>query len=234
MRLTRQSYSWPSALSSKSCCDVPPATPQRSQAQNCNSGTQTGWTASQTKVLCEPRTFVWRQVLLLFLTCSSVSRNEAFSEDLVQLLCKTGVTCCFPVSHSNNNTICWSLYFVYKPQGIKTESFTVTSKESHMSCAWDSGIRVASTANPWSIFEVFLWSISRILRSRTWSRLEVFNSRAPTEEACLPPESSLQQCGFKAGPEKSPPEATAYYNCKLVQTGKCCEVNSLTALCSLF
>lgn len=47
------------------------------------------------------------------------------------------------------------------------------------------------------------------------SSLEVFSSRVPTEEARLPLESTLEECGFKGGPEESPPEATVYYDYRL-------------------
>ncbi|XP_076609423.1 uncharacterized protein LOC143334488 [Chaetodon auriga] len=50
------------------------------------------------------------------------------------------------------------------------------------------------------------------------SRLEVFRSKVPTEEARLPPESSLEECGFKGGPEGSPPEDTVYYDYRLLFT----------------
>ncbi|XP_030591290.1 uncharacterized protein LOC115784268 [Archocentrus centrarchus] len=45
--------------------------------------------------------------------------------------------------------------------------------------------------------------------------LEVFRSRVPTEEARLPLYGSLEECGFKGGPEESPPEATVYYDYRL-------------------
>ncbi|XP_040919151.1 uncharacterized protein LOC121198862 [Toxotes jaculatrix] len=75
-------------------------------------------------------------------------------------------------------------------------------------------------------FEVVLSSSSRvfglirIIQDRVGiqtSRLEVFRSRKTTEEA-LPPESSLEECGFKGGPEESPPEDTVYYDYRLVFT----------------
>ncbi|XP_038563075.1 uncharacterized protein LOC119894409 [Micropterus salmoides] len=47
------------------------------------------------------------------------------------------------------------------------------------------------------------------------SRLEVFRSRVPTEEARLLPECSLEECGFKGGPEETPPEDTVYYDYRL-------------------
>lgn len=47
------------------------------------------------------------------------------------------------------------------------------------------------------------------------SSLEVFSSRVPTEEARLPLESTLEECGFKGGPEERPPEATVYYDYRL-------------------
>lgn len=37
----------------------------------------------------------------------------------------------------------------------------------------------------------------------------------PTEEALLPLDGSLEECGFQGGPEESPPEATVYYDYKL-------------------
>ncbi|XP_035511297.1 uncharacterized protein LOC118323439 [Morone saxatilis] len=76
-------------------------------------------------------------------------------------------------------------------------------------------------------FEVVLssssrvFSLMRIIRDRVGiqtSRLEVFRSRVPTEEARLPPESSLEECGFKGGPEGSPLEDTVYYDYTLLFT----------------
>lgn len=73
-------------------------------------------------------------------------------------------------------------------------------------------------------FEVVLSSSSRVCSLISQikdcvgiqtSRLEVFRSRVPTEEACLLPESTLEECGFKGGPEGSPPEATVYYDYSL-------------------
>ncbi|XP_054463228.1 uncharacterized protein LOC129098269 [Anoplopoma fimbria] len=74
-------------------------------------------------------------------------------------------------------------------------------------------------------FEVVLLSSSRVfalirmIQDRVGiqtSRLEVFRSRVPTEEARLPPESLLEECGFRGGPEGSPPEETVYYDYMLL------------------
>ncbi|XP_047428006.1 uncharacterized protein LOC124997963 [Mugil cephalus] len=76
-------------------------------------------------------------------------------------------------------------------------------------------------------FEVVLSSSSRVcsliseIQGRAGiqtSRLEVFRSRVPTEDARLSPESSLEECGFQGGPEQSPPEATVYYDYSLLFT----------------
>lgn len=76
-------------------------------------------------------------------------------------------------------------------------------------------------------FEVVLSSSSRVFSLISLiqdhveiqtSRLEVFRSRVPTEEARLPLEKSLEECGFKGGPEESPPEATVYYDYLLLFT----------------
>lgn len=70
-------------------------------------------------------------------------------------------------------------------------------------------------------FEVVLmssskvFSVIRMIRERVGiqsSRLEVFRSRASTEEVCLPPGSSLEECGFEGGPEETPPEAVVFYD----------------------
>lgn len=70
-------------------------------------------------------------------------------------------------------------------------------------------------------FEVVLLTSSRVVRLiriiqdrvgiQTY-RLEVFRSRVPREEARLTPESSLEECGFRGGPEETPPEDTVYYD----------------------
>ncbi|TKS91350.1 hypothetical protein D9C73_026451 [Collichthys lucidus] len=84
----------------------------------------------------------------------------------------------------------------------------------------------AAAAHP-ANFEVVLSSSSRvftlirIIQDRVGiqtSRLEVFRSRAPTEEARLPPESSLEECGLKGGPEETPSEDTVYYDYSLPLT----------------
>nr|XP_019950027.1 PREDICTED: uncharacterized protein LOC109634168 isoform X1 [Paralichthys olivaceus] len=73
-------------------------------------------------------------------------------------------------------------------------------------------------------FEVVLssscrvFSLIRIIQDRVGiqtSRLDVFRSRAAAEEVRLPPESSLEECGFKGGEEERPPEETVYYDYKL-------------------
>ncbi|XP_067427453.1 uncharacterized protein [Thunnus thynnus] len=73
-------------------------------------------------------------------------------------------------------------------------------------------------------FEVVLassskvFSLIRIIRERVGiqsSRLEVFRSRVSTEEVRLPPESSLEECGFEGGPEETPPETAVFYDYKL-------------------
>ncbi|CAB1413228.1 unnamed protein product [Pleuronectes platessa] len=61
-------------------------------------------------------------------------------------------------------------------------------------------------------------SLIRIIQDRVGiqtSRLDVFLSRAATEEVRLPPESSLEECGFRGGAEERPPEVTVYYDYKL-------------------
>nr|XP_046270569.1 uncharacterized protein LOC124072873 isoform X2 [Scatophagus argus] len=77
-----------------------------------------------------------------------------------------------------------------------------------------------ATAHPGN-FEVVLlsssrvFSLIRIIQDRVGiqtCRLEVFRSRVPTKEACLHPENSLEECGFKGGPEDTPPEDTVYYD----------------------
>ncbi|KAM7387390.1 hypothetical protein PAMA_009826 [Pampus argenteus] len=76
-------------------------------------------------------------------------------------------------------------------------------------------------------FEVVLvnsikvFSLIRMIQERVGiqtSRLEVFQSRAATEEVCLPPESSLEECGFEGGPEEAPPEAAVFYDYRLSPT----------------
>lgn len=77
-----------------------------------------------------------------------------------------------------------------------------------------------SAAHPGS-FEVVL-SVGRSVLSLMWiiqervgiqtSQLKVFRSRVSTEEACLSPLSSLEECGFKGGSEICPTEATVYYD----------------------
>ncbi|KAI3359493.1 hypothetical protein L3Q82_013893 [Scortum barcoo] len=76
-------------------------------------------------------------------------------------------------------------------------------------------------------FEVVLssdsrvFSLIRMIQDRVGiqtTRLEVFRSRVPAEEARLPAESSLEECGFKGGPEESPPEDTVYYDYRLLFT----------------
>ncbi|XP_049925101.1 uncharacterized protein LOC126405415 [Epinephelus moara] len=76
-------------------------------------------------------------------------------------------------------------------------------------------------------FEIVLLSSSRVLSLiRTiqervgiqTTRLEVFRSRVPTEEARLPPGSFLEECGFRGGPEETPPEDTVYYDYMLLFT----------------
>ncbi|XP_035471858.2 uncharacterized protein LOC118289171 isoform X2 [Scophthalmus maximus] len=77
-------------------------------------------------------------------------------------------------------------------------------------------------------FQVVLSSSCRVVRligmirervGIQTSRLEVFRSRAPTDdEARLPPERSLEECGFGGGPEKTPPEETLYYDYRLELT----------------
>ena len=76
-------------------------------------------------------------------------------------------------------------------------------------------------------FEVVLLTSSRVFRLiriiqdrvgiQTY-RLEVFRSRVPREEARLTPESSLEECGFRGGPEETPPEDTVYYDYTLLFT----------------
>ncbi|XP_044037658.1 uncharacterized protein LOC122869098 isoform X2 [Siniperca chuatsi] len=84
----------------------------------------------------------------------------------------------------------------------------------------------AAAAHPGN-FELVLSSSSRVfslirmIQDRVGiqtSRLEVFQSREPTQEARLPPESSLEECGFKGGPEETPPEDTVYYDYRLLFT----------------
>ncbi|XP_028268236.1 uncharacterized protein LOC114440143 [Parambassis ranga] len=76
-------------------------------------------------------------------------------------------------------------------------------------------------------FEVVLSSKSRVFSlisliqdhvAIQTTRLEVFRSRVPTEQARLPLEKSLEECGYKGGLEKSPPEATVYYDYILLFT----------------
>ncbi|XP_037647220.1 uncharacterized protein LOC119501153 [Sebastes umbrosus] len=76
-------------------------------------------------------------------------------------------------------------------------------------------------------FEVVLLSSSRVfslirmIKDRVGiqtSRLEVYRSRVPTEEARLPPEGLLEDVGFRGGPEGSPPEDTVYYDYRLMFT----------------
>ncbi|XP_026210897.1 uncharacterized protein LOC113158837 [Anabas testudineus] len=76
-------------------------------------------------------------------------------------------------------------------------------------------------------FEVILssrtkvFSLIRIIKDRVGiqtSRVEVFRSRMLTEQGCLPPESTLEECGFKGGPEESPAEDTVYYDYSLLFT----------------
>ncbi|XP_026180390.1 uncharacterized protein LOC113140689 isoform X2 [Mastacembelus armatus] len=82
----------------------------------------------------------------------------------------------------------------------------------------------SSAAHPGN-FEVVLssrskvFSLIRIIQDQVGiqtSRLEVFRGRLPTEEAFLPPQSSLEECGFKGGPEQSPSEDTVYYDYRLL------------------
>ncbi|TDH03332.1 hypothetical protein EPR50_G00161710 [Perca flavescens] len=76
-------------------------------------------------------------------------------------------------------------------------------------------------------FEVVLLSSSRVFSlirmiqdqvGIQTTRLEVFRSRVPTEEARLLPESLLEECGFRGGPEGTPPEDTVYYDYSLLFT----------------
>ncbi|KAM3598151.1 uncharacterized protein V6R79_014303 [Siganus canaliculatus] len=76
-------------------------------------------------------------------------------------------------------------------------------------------------------FEVLLssscrvYSLIRMIQDQVGiltSSLEVFRSRVPTEEARLPLESSLEECGFRGGPEESPPEATVFWDYRLPLT----------------
>ncbi|XP_034749252.1 uncharacterized protein LOC117957552 [Etheostoma cragini] len=76
-------------------------------------------------------------------------------------------------------------------------------------------------------FEVVLLSSSRVfsliraIQDRVGiqtSRLEVYRSKVPTEEARLLPESLLEECGFRGGPEGTPPEDTVYYDYSLLFT----------------
>ncbi|KAL7378460.1 hypothetical protein ABVT39_014051 [Epinephelus coioides] len=84
----------------------------------------------------------------------------------------------------------------------------------------------AAAAHPGN-FEIVLLSSIRVLSLiRTiqervgiqTTRLEVFRSRVPTEEARLPPGSFLEECGFRGGPEETPPEDTVYYDYMLLFT----------------
>lgn len=85
----------------------------------------------------------------------------------------------------------------------------------------------SSAASPPGSFEVVLssrtkvFSLIRIIQDRVGiqtSMVEVFRRRLPTEKACLPPESTLEECGFKGGPEESPTEETVYYDFRLLFT----------------
>ncbi|KAF3699784.1 hypothetical protein EXN66_Car015471 [Channa argus] len=61
----------------------------------------------------------------------------------------------------------------------------------------------------------------RIIQDRVGiqtSRLEVFRNRQYTEEDCLPPENSLEECGFEGGTEESPAHYTVYYDYRLLFT----------------
>ncbi|XP_035035702.2 uncharacterized protein LOC118122887 isoform X2 [Hippoglossus stenolepis] len=63
-----------------------------------------------------------------------------------------------------------------------------------------------------------VFSLIRIIQDRVGiqtSRLDVFLSRAATEEVRLPPESSLEECGFRGGAEERPPEVTVFYDYRL-------------------
>ncbi|XP_029015054.1 uncharacterized protein LOC114860548 isoform X2 [Betta splendens] len=81
----------------------------------------------------------------------------------------------------------------------------------------------SSAAHPGN-FEVILPSstkvagLTRIIQDRVGiqtRRLEVFPSRQTAAEACLPPERTLEECGFIGGPEESPAEDTVYYDYSL-------------------
>ncbi|CAJ1075895.1 uncharacterized protein LOC117831863 isoform X1 [Xyrichtys novacula] len=64
-------------------------------------------------------------------------------------------------------------------------------------------------------------SLIRMIQDRVGVQtflLEVFRSRVPSEEARLPPHSSLQECGFSGGVEEAPPEYTVYYDYNLPLT----------------
>ncbi|XP_070704653.1 uncharacterized protein [Pempheris klunzingeri] len=66
-----------------------------------------------------------------------------------------------------------------------------------------------------------VYHLIRMIQDRTGiqtSRFEVFRRKVPSEEARLPPESSLEECGFKGGSEGSPPEDTVYYDYSLLFT----------------
>ncbi|KAK2893451.1 hypothetical protein Q8A73_015935 [Channa argus] len=76
-------------------------------------------------------------------------------------------------------------------------------------------------------FEVVLssrrkvYTLIRIIQDRVGiqtSRLEVFRNRQYTEEDCLPPENSLEECGFEGGTEESPAHYTVYYDYRLLFT----------------
>ncbi|XP_059204397.1 uncharacterized protein LOC131983651 [Centropristis striata] len=76
-------------------------------------------------------------------------------------------------------------------------------------------------------FEVVLlssnrvFSLIRVIQNQVGiqtSRLEVFRSGVPTEETRLSPESLLEDCGFRGGPEGSPPEDMVYYDYRLLFT----------------
>ncbi|XP_062264490.1 uncharacterized protein LOC133971230 isoform X2 [Platichthys flesus] len=61
-------------------------------------------------------------------------------------------------------------------------------------------------------------SLIRIIQDRVGiqtSRLDVFLNRAATEEVRLPPESYLEECGFRGRAEERPPEVTVYYDYRL-------------------
>ncbi|KAK2833019.1 hypothetical protein Q5P01_016908 [Channa striata] len=73
-------------------------------------------------------------------------------------------------------------------------------------------------------FEVVLSSRSKVYRliqiiqdhvGMQTSRLEVFRSRRSTENDCLPPENTLEECGFEGGTEECPVDSTVYYDYRL-------------------